>query len=76
MNYIWKSTKESLFYLCFNLTIVSRHLFNVYTSSRYESLVGSMKKKFAKKRDRSAIEEDANQTVTETNKKIFLKPQD
>ncbi|CAL8357892.1 unnamed protein product [Lota lota] len=43
---------------------------------RYESLVGSMKKKFAKKRDRSAIEEDVNENVTETTKKIFLKPQD
>ncbi|CAL8262826.1 unnamed protein product [Merluccius merluccius] len=42
---------------------------------RYESLVGSMKKKFAKKRDRSAIEEDVNQNVKEPTKK-FLKPQD
>ncbi|CAL8374272.1 unnamed protein product [Arctogadus glacialis] len=40
---------------------------------RYESLVDSMKKKFAKKRDRSAIEKDV---VTEPTKKIFLKPQD
>ncbi|CAK6977978.1 M-phase phosphoprotein 6 [Scomber scombrus] len=50
---------------------------------RYESLVGSMKKKFAKKRDRAAIveveevEEDVNQNVVETNpKRVFLKPQD
>ncbi|XP_053174907.1 M-phase phosphoprotein 6 [Scomber japonicus] len=48
---------------------------------RYESLVGSMKKKFAKKRERAAIveevEEDMNQNVVETNpKRVFLKPQD
>ncbi|XP_071317934.1 M-phase phosphoprotein 6 isoform X2 [Trachinotus anak] len=44
---------------------------------RYESLVGSMKKKFVKKRDRAAMEEDLNQNVVETNtKRIFLKPQD
>jgi hypothetical protein len=35
-----------------------------------------MKKKFAKKRERSAIE-DVNQNATETHtKKAFLKPQD
>ncbi|XP_071760818.1 M-phase phosphoprotein 6 [Centroberyx gerrardi] len=45
---------------------------------RYESLVGSMKKKFAKKRERTAIEEeDVNHNVAETNtKRVFLKPQD
>lgn len=46
---------------------------------RYESLVGSMKKKFAKKRQRSATEEeeDVNHNVVETNtKRVFLKPQD
>ncbi|KAM7002248.1 M-phase phosphoprotein 6 [Tautogolabrus adspersus] len=45
---------------------------------RYESLVGSMKKKFAKKRERAATEEeDVNQNVVETNtKRAFLKPQD
>ncbi|XP_056243090.1 M-phase phosphoprotein 6 [Seriola aureovittata] len=44
---------------------------------RYESLVGSMKKKFVKKRDRVALEEDLNQNVEETNtKRVFLKPQD
>ncbi|KAJ8407835.1 hypothetical protein AAFF_G00268790 [Aldrovandia affinis] len=45
---------------------------------RYESLVGSMKKKFAKKRERSNIEdEDVNQSTTVTKvKKVFLKPQD
>ncbi|XP_022617357.1 M-phase phosphoprotein 6 [Seriola dumerili] len=44
---------------------------------RYESLVGSMKKKFVKKRDRAALEEDLNQNVEETNtKRVFLKPQD
>ncbi|KAG7251698.1 hypothetical protein CRUP_006093 [Coryphaenoides rupestris] len=43
---------------------------------RYESLVESMKKKFAKKRDRSAIEENVNQNVKESTKKVFLKPQD
>ncbi|XP_053741709.1 M-phase phosphoprotein 6 [Synchiropus splendidus] len=40
---------------------------------RYESLVSSMKKKFAKKRDR-ATEEDVNQNVQ--TKRVFLKPQD
>ncbi|KAM7415207.1 hypothetical protein PAMA_019837 [Pampus argenteus] len=48
---------------------------------RYESLVGSMKKKFAKKRQRATIEEeeeeDVNHNVVETNtKRVFLKPQD
>jgi len=46
---------------------------------RYESLVGSMKKKFAKKRERAAVEEedDMNHNVVETNtKRVFLKPQD
>ncbi|XP_041651773.1 M-phase phosphoprotein 6 isoform X1 [Cheilinus undulatus] len=45
---------------------------------RYESLVGSMKKKFAKKRERVAMEEeDLNQNVMETTtKRTFLKPQD
>ncbi|XP_074533932.1 M-phase phosphoprotein 6 [Halichoeres trimaculatus] len=45
---------------------------------RYESLVGSMKKKFAKKRERAAVEEeDVNQNVAETTtKRAFLKPQD
>ncbi|XP_040894369.1 M-phase phosphoprotein 6 [Toxotes jaculatrix] len=44
---------------------------------RYESLVGSMKKKFAKKRERAAMEEDLNQNAAETNtKRSFMKPQD
>ncbi|XP_047452464.1 M-phase phosphoprotein 6 [Mugil cephalus] len=43
---------------------------------RYESLVGSMKKKFAKKRERTTMDEDdVNQNVTET-KRSFMKPQD
>ncbi|KAM9376444.1 M-phase phosphoprotein 6 [Pholidichthys leucotaenia] len=43
---------------------------------RYESLVGSMKKKFAKKRERAAMDEaDVSQNVTET-KRTFLRPQD
>lgn len=42
---------------------------------RYESLVSSMKKKFAKKRERVTIGEDVNQNVTKS-KKAFLKPQD
>ncbi|CAL1594766.1 unnamed protein product [Knipowitschia caucasica] len=41
---------------------------------RYESLVSSMKKKFAKKRERATVE-DVNQNVT-VSKKAFLKPQD
>lgn len=44
---------------------------------RYESLVGSMKKKFAKKRERATIEEDdVNHNVETTTKRVFLKPQD
>ncbi|XP_053283563.1 M-phase phosphoprotein 6 isoform X2 [Pleuronectes platessa] len=43
---------------------------------RYESLVGSMKRKFVKKRER-VTDEDVNQNLVETNtKRIFLKPQD
>ncbi|KAM9807926.1 M-phase phosphoprotein 6 [Neosynchiropus ocellatus] len=40
---------------------------------RYESLVSSMKRKFAKKRERTT-EEDVNQNVQ--TKRVFLKPQD
>ncbi|KAM3609972.1 uncharacterized protein V6R79_023398 [Siganus canaliculatus] len=44
---------------------------------RYESLVGSMKKKFAKKRDRAAVDADVNQNVVSgESKRAFLKPQD
>ncbi|XP_032437485.1 M-phase phosphoprotein 6 [Xiphophorus hellerii] len=45
---------------------------------RYESLVGTMKKKFAKKRERAAMDEDdVNQNaVVKNSKKTFLKPQD
>lgn len=47
---------------------------------RYESLVESMRKKFAKKRNRSTItksEEDVNCNVDDNQpKKAFLKPQD
>lgn len=50
----------------------------LFLSLRYESLVGSMKKKFAKKRERAAIEkDDVNQNDAQTNtKRVFLKPQD
>ncbi|CAN9498649.1 unnamed protein product [Ophioblennius macclurei] len=40
---------------------------------RYESLVSSMKKKFAKKRERSAMEQVAMETEP---KRTFIKPQD
>uniref|UniRef100_A0A8C1WSY1 M-phase phosphoprotein 6 n=1 Tax=Cyprinus carpio TaxID=7962 RepID=A0A8C1WSY1_CYPCA len=47
---------------------------------RYESMVESMRKKFAKKRNRSTIaksEEDVNCNVDDNqHKKVFLKPQD
>ncbi|KAG8012981.1 M-phase phosphoprotein 6, partial [Nibea albiflora] len=44
---------------------------------RYESLVGSMKKKFAKKRERAANEDNKNQNFSETiTKRAFMKPQD
>ncbi|XP_073688453.1 M-phase phosphoprotein 6 [Garra rufa] len=49
-------------------------------AKRYESLVESMRKKFAKKRNRSAVtnsEEDVNCNVDVNQpKKAFLKPQD
>lgn len=47
--------------------------------SRYETLIGSIKKKFAKKRQRaSEAEEDQNQNqkVESDLKRVFLKPQD
>lgn len=45
---------------------------------RYESLVGTLKKKFAKKRERATMDvDDLNQNVVGKNsKKAFLKPQD
>lgn len=46
---------------------------------RYESLIGSIKKKFAKKRHRAVeAEEDLNQNqnVEAKSKRVFLKPQD
>ncbi|XP_069312494.1 M-phase phosphoprotein 6 [Eulemur rufifrons] len=44
---------------------------------RYETLVGTIGKKFAKKRDRANYEEDENGDVKLTKaKKMFLKPQD
>lgn len=50
------------------------------SSSRYESFIASVKKKFAKKRDRAAVDnegEDINQNTTGGSaKRVFLKPQD
>ncbi|XP_006835842.1 PREDICTED: M-phase phosphoprotein 6-like [Chrysochloris asiatica] len=44
---------------------------------RYESLVGTIGKKFAKKRDRANFEEDENGNMKKTKtKKVFLKPQE
>ncbi|RVE71396.1 hypothetical protein OJAV_G00051420 [Oryzias javanicus] len=44
---------------------------------RYESLVGSMKKKFAKKRERAAMDQnDINHGMDPEKKRTFLKPQD
>ncbi|KFO35757.1 M-phase phosphoprotein 6 [Fukomys damarensis] len=44
---------------------------------RYETLVGTIGKKFAKKRDRANYEEDENgNTKPVKTKKMFLKPQD
>ncbi|MCJ8735866.1 hypothetical protein PDJAM_G00252550 [Pangasius djambal] len=47
---------------------------------RYGSLVESMKRRFAKKRECTSLkneEEDVNQNIVETQpKKVFLKPQD
>lgn len=43
---------------------------------RYESLIGSIKKKFAKKRQRASEGEDLNQNVEADPKRVFLKPRD
>ncbi|XP_015223841.2 M-phase phosphoprotein 6 isoform X2 [Lepisosteus oculatus] len=44
---------------------------------RYETLVGSIKRKFTKKRDRSTMPEDRTKNISEPRaKKTFLKPQD
>ncbi|ELW62960.1 M-phase phosphoprotein 6 [Tupaia chinensis] len=44
---------------------------------RYETLVGTIGKKFAKKRDRVNYEEDENGDIKPIKpKKVFLKPQD
>lgn len=44
---------------------------------RYETLVGTIGKKFAKKRDRANYEEDENGNIKAIKtKKMFLKPQD
>ncbi|KAG3256775.1 M-phase phosphoprotein 6 [Ictidomys tridecemlineatus] len=44
---------------------------------RYETLVGTIGKKFAKKRDRANYEEDENGNIKPVKaKKMFLKPQD
>ncbi|KAJ8343281.1 hypothetical protein SKAU_G00306100 [Synaphobranchus kaupii] len=44
---------------------------------RYESLVGSMKRKYATKRERSQMQDEDGKRMTETKvKKGFLKPQD
>lgn len=64
-----------------NIIFYQKKIKKYYVSLfRYESLVGSMRKKFAKKRDRSAIidrEEDVNSNVVDCKpKKAFLKPQD
>uniref|UniRef100_A0A8C5QE99 M-phase phosphoprotein 6 n=1 Tax=Leptobrachium leishanense TaxID=445787 RepID=A0A8C5QE99_9ANUR len=46
-------------------------------AQRYESLVKSIQKKFAKKRDQKVLDEDENQNVKSSKmKKTFLKPQD
>ncbi|XP_038610655.1 M-phase phosphoprotein 6 [Tachyglossus aculeatus] len=42
---------------------------------RYETLVGTIKKKFAKKRDRGKLDENGNLGPSKA-KKTFLKPQD
>ncbi|XP_053772114.1 M-phase phosphoprotein 6 [Desmodus rotundus] len=44
---------------------------------RYETLVGTIGKKFVKKRDRANYEEDENGDIKPIKaKKMFLKPQD
>ncbi|KAF7224926.1 M-phase phosphoprotein 6 [Nothobranchius furzeri] len=43
---------------------------------RYESLVGTMKKKFAKKRERRGMDEDDQNLLESNTKRVFLKPRD
>lgn len=43
---------------------------------RYESLVGSMKKKFAKKRDRAASALAEEDDINHNRKRAFMKPRD
>lgn len=45
-------------------------------SYRYESLIESVRKKFAKKRQRAAVDDDINQNTESSTKRGFLKPQD
>lgn len=45
-------------------------------SLRYESFIASVRKKFAKKRDRAAAQDDDVNQNTEDAKRVFLKPQD
>jgi hypothetical protein len=58
-----------LFYLKLNCA--------VYHLNRYETLVGTIGKKFAKKRDHANYEEDENGNIKPIKaKKMFLKPKD
>ncbi|XP_029952154.1 M-phase phosphoprotein 6 isoform X2 [Salarias fasciatus] len=45
-------------------------------AQRYQALVGSMKKKFAKKRERAAMDEDNGVAMETGTKRTFMKPQD
>lgn len=59
------------------LDSASFRLFYLCCLNRYETLVGTIGKKFAKKRDRANYEEDENGNMKPIKmKKMFLKPQD
>ncbi|XP_072374016.1 M-phase phosphoprotein 6 [Scyliorhinus torazame] len=51
---------------------------DVEMARRYESLVGTIKRKFTKKRDRSALQSEETEASTRGNKvkKTFIKPQE
>ena len=48
----------------------------IHLPNRYETLVGTIGKKFVKKRDRANYEEGENGTIKAIKPKMFLKPQD
>lgn len=69
---IWLDILDKLIPFLFETKLV---LF--FHLNRYETLVGTIGKKFAKKRDRAIYEEDENGDIKPIKaKKMFFKPQD